>query len=134
MRGTKKVAVVILILIAFMAASTKAMADEGMQGTMKDAVYGGVIGALVGGAVTLLTNHPGDHLGYIATGAGFGIIGGTAYGLATNSGLVRTSAVGEINDGKLTLRMPTIKIENNYEAKTDSHERLRSIDLLRMIF
>lgn len=134
MKSTKKIAIVLLIILSFAAVSTRAMAEEGMQGTMKDAVYGGVIGALVGSAMTLLTNHPGDHLGYIATGAGLGIIGGTAYGLATNSGLVRSSAIGEINDGKFTLRMPTIRVENNYEAKTDTHERIKSIDLLRMLF
>ncbi|MBI5902442.1 MAG: hypothetical protein HZB84_03030, partial [Deltaproteobacteria bacterium] len=65
-------ATIILILPA------AARAEDTMQRTLRDSIYGGVIGALAGTAVLLLTKNPGDHLGFIPTGAGVGILVGAA--------------------------------------------------------
>ncbi len=110
-----------------------ARAEDVMQQTMRDALYGGVVGALVGAAVLLLTDNPDDHLGYIPTGAGIGILAGAAYGVAT-SGMMITSSAAEVEDGKITFNMPTIKKEKIYDEIANRYEEIERVDLIRVKF
>lgn len=110
-----------------------AKAEDVMQQTMRDALYGGVVGALVGAAVLLLTDNPDDHLGYIPTGAGIGILAGAAYGVAT-SGMMITSSAAEVEDGKITFNMPTIKKEKIYDEIANRYEEIERVDLIRVKF
>lgn len=110
-----------------------ARAEDVMQQTMRDALYGGVVGALVGAAVLLLTDNPDDHLGYIPTGAGIGILAGAAYGVAT-SGMMITSSAAEVEDGKITFNMPTIKKEKIYDEIANRYEEIEQVDLIRVKF
>ncbi len=110
-----------------------ARAEDVMQQTMRDALYGGVVGALVGAAVLLLTDNPDDHLSYIPTGAGIGILAGAAYGVAT-SGMMITSSAAEVEDGKISFNMPTIKKEKIYDEIANRYEEIERVDLIRVKF
>jgi hypothetical protein len=71
-----------------------------------DGFYGALAGTLVGAAFLAFTSHPEDHLENLAIGAGVGALVGTAYGIAKAS-----SAFAEIDHGKLTFHVPTIKLD-----------------------
>jgi len=125
--------ILLLVAVTVLAFSTQARAaDDAMSNTLTDALYGGAIGALVGTAVLLLTDKPGDHVDYILTGAGVGILGGVAYGLAT-SGVVQRAAT-EYDGDKFTFSMPTVKRVEIYDEKLDKKEVVSSVDLLKLRF
>lgn len=132
MRNVTKKIIVLLVAVSVLAFSTQAKASDAMSNTLSDALYGGAIGALVGTAVLFLTDKPGDHLDYILTGAGVGILGGVAYGLAT-SGVVQRAAT-EYDGEKLTLAMPTIKRTEVYDEFINKKEVINSVDLFKLRF
>lgn len=78
-----------------------------------DSLYGGAIGALVGGALCVLTQQPGKHLDRIGYGAAIGVLGGTAFAVANAA---RHSAFVEMDDKKIRFAMPTIQpgVEKDY--------------------
>ncbi|MBI5827611.1 MAG: hypothetical protein HZB22_07790 [Deltaproteobacteria bacterium] len=115
-------ATIILILPA------AARAEDTMQRTLRDSIYGGVIGALAGTAVLLLTKNPGDHLGFIPTGAGVGILVGAAYGVAS-SGVVEAAA--EVENGKVAFKAPTINRVEVYDKNANNLEVINIVQLLR---
>ena len=122
----------LLAFFVFVAFSGEAFAEDMMQTTLRDALYGGIVGALIGSAVVLLTDNPEDHLGFIPTGAGVGILVGAAYGVAT-SGVISTAGA-EIEDGKLTLNMPTIRTEKVFDEMANVQEVIEKVDLIRVRF
>lgn len=96
-----------LVFIAVMAlcAPTARAANAEMGDVLMDGFYGGLIGALVGAAVMVLTENPGDHTQYIVTGAGIGVIGGTAYGLSK----VARHAMIDVDRGRVSWHLPPIE-------------------------
>ena len=80
-------------------------ADNAMGDVLVDGFYGGLIGALVGAGVMALTDDPGDHLQYMVTGAGIGVIAGTVYGLSQ----VARHAMIDVNRGQLAWHVPAIE-------------------------
>ncbi|MDO8427212.1 MAG: hypothetical protein Q7T24_06845 [Deltaproteobacteria bacterium] len=133
MQRIKKGLAVFLAFTFFFALSARAvMAEDSMQRTLNDSLYGGLIGALLGTAVLLLTENPDDHLSYIPTGAGIGILVGAAYGLATSGVVERAGA--EVEDGRVTFNMPTVKKEKFFDEKINKVEEIESIDLIRVNF
>ncbi|MEW6682846.1 MAG: hypothetical protein AB1451_07975 [Nitrospirota bacterium] len=80
-------------------------ANNEMGDVLVDGFYGGLIGALVGAGVMVLTDDPGDHLQYMTTGAGIGVIAGTIYGLSQ----VARYAMINVDRGQLTWRVPAIE-------------------------
>jgi len=130
----KKIFPVVLILtFCLMGLGTRAMADDSLAHTVKSAIYGGVIGGLVSGAVVLIADNPSDNLGYIPTGIGAGILLGTAYGIATSEA-VQDRAFGEIDNGKFTLNVPSVKSSSTFDKKTQTYEMVESVDLLKVHF
>ncbi len=77
-------------------------ADFELQNTMEDSLYGGMLGALVGGGAMLVSGAPSAHWNYISTGAGIGIIAGAIYGVAS-----ATHALAKLDHGKLQVNVPT---------------------------
>lgn len=130
MQKFKRISALLLIFTFF--TFSVANAEDTMQRTMRDAIYGGIVGALIGSAILLLTDNPDEHLGYIATGAGVGVLAGAAYGVATSG--VMMSAGAEIEDGKLTLNMPTVRTERIYDEVANMYEEIEQIDLIRVKF
>lgn len=128
----KKITALLLALSIFAFSAQAKAADDTMQTTLKDALYGGAIGALVGAAVLFLTDHPGDHVDYIFTGAGVGILGGVAYGLAT-SGTVQRAAT-EYDGDKFTMAVPTLKRVEVYDEMLSKKEVINSVDLVKIRF
>ncbi|MBI5885615.1 MAG: hypothetical protein HZB85_03415 [Deltaproteobacteria bacterium] len=129
-----KKTVIVSLLASFIFVSTVPAAfaaDDALKTTVNDALYGGLLGGLVGTAVMLLANKPTDHLNYIPTGAALGILFGAAYGLAT-SGTVQS--VGEIEGNKFTLHVPTVEHASAYDTKTNTTETAEHVSLMRYRF
>jgi hypothetical protein len=80
-------------------------ANNEMGDVLVDGFYGGLIGALVGAGVMVLTDDPGDHLQYMTTGAGIGVIAGTVYGLSK----VAREAMINVDRGHLAWHIPAIE-------------------------
>jgi len=120
-------------LITFCLTTPKAMAEDSLAHTIKSAIYGGVLGGLISGAVILLSDNTNDHLAYIPTGIGAGILLGTAYGIGT-SDVVHGRAFGEIDNGKLNLNVPTVKTSSTFDKKTETYETVESLDLIKVRF
>ncbi len=135
MRVTSKIKRIasLVILLVFFVFSTNALADDLMQNTMRNALYGGIVGALVGSAVLVLSKHPNDHLSYIPTGAGVGVLVGAAYGIAS-SGVITTASAAEIEKGKVTMHVPTVKTEKVYDDVANVVEEIETVQLVRLKF
>lgn len=131
--GKLKKISVLAIVFTFLAVSTASAADP-MQRTLRDSLYGGLIGALLGSAVMLLTDNPDNHLNYIPTGAAVGLLVGAAYGVATSG--VMSTAAAEINtkEGSVSLAMPTISTEQHYDEQINKKEEIEKIELVRLTF
>ncbi len=121
----------LLIFVFFVFTSTRSFADDTIQYTLKSSIYGGILGGLLGSAVLLLSDEPDDNLSYIPTGIGVGVLLGAAYGIAT-SGVVE--GIGEIEDGRFTFNMPTLKRVEIFDENLNSKEFINSIDVLRFKF
>lgn len=128
---TLTIACMIAVFLLCATASRSMAAESTMKTTVTDALYGGLLGALIGTAVLLLTDNPGDHLNYIPTGAGVGVLFGAAYGLAT-SGVVQS--VGEIEGSKFTLNAPTIRKFESYDKTANKKETTAHVGLLSVRF
>lgn len=131
MKKLKRISALIIVF-TFITFSTNALAEDAMQTTMRNALYGGIVGALVGSAILLLTDNPDDHLGYIPVGAGVGILAGAAYGIAS-SGMIRTAGA-EVEDGKVTFNLPTVSTERVYDEVANAYEEIEKVDLIRVKF
>lgn len=133
MRRMRKLSVSLLVFALFTSASA-AHAEETMQRVLRNSLYGGIVGALLGSAVLLLSDEPDENLGYIPTGAAVGILVGAAYGVAT-SGVVESASAAEFDpDGRITLAVPTISTEKIYDEKLNEVEEIEKIDLVRLKF
>ncbi|MBZ0220705.1 MAG: hypothetical protein K8I01_09775 [Candidatus Methylomirabilis sp.] len=122
----------LLMLIAFFASATGAYAEDAMQRTLRDSIYGGLIGGLLGTAVMFLTDDPGDHIEYIPTGAAVGVLVGAAYGIGRS---MQDSSFAEVEkDGTIKLGLPVVKAQKLYDEKLDMVEKIESIDLVRIKF
>ncbi len=126
----KKVSIISLLLVFFVFTS-RSFADDTMQYTLKNSLYGGILGALIGSAVLLLSDEPDDNLSYIPTGVGIGVLLGAAYGIAT-SGVIES--VGEVEGGRFTFNMPTLKREEIFDENVNGKEFINSIDVLKFKF
>ncbi|AJE04857.1 hypothetical protein GPICK_07825 [Geobacter pickeringii] len=77
--------------------------EGGFEGIFRNALYGGLAGALVGGALLAFTHRPADHLDYLGYGAAGGILAGAAYGTVRAA-----TALAEVENGSVKIAMPTI--------------------------
>jgi len=80
-------------------------AESPLKVVLEDAVYGGLIGSLIGTATLAFVDHGSDHLENIAIGGALGIMAGTGYGIytAANRSLV------EYENGRVKFAIPLIK-------------------------
>jgi len=90
-------------------------ADFEVQNTFEDTMYGGMLGALVGGGAMLISGSPSKHWNYIATGAGLGIIAGAIYGVASG-----TRAFAQLEDGQLKLGVPMPEVALSQDGQVVS--------------
>jgi hypothetical protein len=96
-------------------------AENNFSEVLTDGVYGGLAGALVGGAVLAFSDNPGDHLNYLGYGAAIGVFVGTAFGLVSAS-----RSIAEIDDHKVVFHppMPEISIEPGAVGRNELTARL----------
>jgi len=129
-RMVRMVACGLTIVLTLALAATPARAkDDPLGGVLVDGFYGGLIGALLGTAVMVMTDHPSEHEKYITTGAALGVIGGTAYGLYKVS---RYAAI-TIDQGRVAWRIPSI--QTNVQAVPGEPTDVRlSAALVRVTF
>ena len=98
-------AILIVILVGFLSGIQSATAiaqDDGFKIVLRDGIYGGLVGALVGGALLAFREDPGDDLALIARGAAVGVFAGVAFGVYQT-----TQSVAELEDGIVTVGLPT---------------------------
>lgn len=77
--------------------------DNALRDLLENALYGGLVGTLVGGALLTFTHKPADHLNYFSVGAGAGVLAGITFSVAKSS-----RALLALEDGTMKLAMPTI--------------------------
>lgn len=114
MNNWKRCAVILVTLISM--ATPCLAAENSIKTVFEDAFYGGLAGALVGAALVVFTDHPSDHLDYIAYGAAGGVLVGTTYGAITT-----TRSLAEFENGQVKFSMPTIRpefMEGNVKGET----------------
>jgi hypothetical protein len=71
-----------IVLVVSLALPGTARADDiKLQKVLRNAMYGGALGALVGGALLAFKSDPGDHLEFITVGAASGVLVGVAWGI-----------------------------------------------------
>jgi hypothetical protein len=59
--------------------------DIALQKIMRNGAYGGIVGAMLGGALLAFVHKPADHLDFITTGAAAGVLVGVAWGIYDSS-------------------------------------------------
>lgn len=119
--------VLLLFMLVSLAPGAAQARTSAMEEVFVNGFYGGLAGALVGAAFMAFKDHPGDHLNDIAIGAGVGVIAGTLYGIGK-----ATRAFAEIQDGKMTVQMPTVRFD--LEPVGKGMQPRWSADLLRLDF
>lgn len=77
--------------------------DIALKKIVRNAAYGGALGALVGGALLAFVDDPGDKLEFITTGAAAGILVGAAWGVYDSSA---PDPYVFLEDGKLHASLP----------------------------
>jgi hypothetical protein len=110
-------------LAAVLLTATPSLAQDRGKTVLLDTVYGVLTGAIVGGALTLTQDDPGDHLSWIGVGAAVGAVGGAVYGM------YETTSMAELDrDGNLRLAMPSLQIRDRGRSLESS------VDVLRVRF
>jgi drug/metabolite transporter (DMT)-like permease len=106
--------------------------DEPMQHTLRSTLYGGILGGLLGTAVLFLSDNQSDHLSYIPTGVGVGMLLGATYGVVT-SGVMYRSAV-EVDDGVAILNLPKVDRVRIFDENTQVTDVISKVDLFKYRF
>jgi len=117
----------LILLVSLVPGVAEARRENAMEEVLIDGFYGGLAGALVGAAFMAFKENPGDHLNDIAIGAAVGVIAGTLYGIGRAA-----RAFAEVEDGKLTVQMPTLRFD--LEPAGKGLQPRWSADLLRIDF
>jgi len=105
-------------LLFTLAGQAWAQQDSSMKTVFQDAGFGGLAGLLVGGALLVFTDEPGDHLDYLAYGAAVGVLAGAAFGIFSVS-----RPLFLVEQGGLRWQMPLLKVEMEQPAKGVSQVR-----------
>ncbi|HET6465005.1 MAG TPA: hypothetical protein VFH55_05270 [Nitrospiria bacterium] len=118
----------LVCLIGWMNPGRVAAEENSFEMVFKDGFYGGLAGALVGGAALAFKDHPGDHLNYISYGAAIGVFVGVAFGL------VKTGHdLAELDDHRLVFHLPMPMLTSTVRGPSP-HEVTTSVGLLKIRF
>jgi hypothetical protein len=118
----------VVCLVAWLYPGRTAAAENTFETVFKDGFYGGLAGALVGGAVLVFSEHPKDHYIYIGYGAAIGVILGVTFGVVS-----ATRSLAEIDDHKLVFHLPMPRTEI-LPLDLTRREVITSMDLLTVRF
>ena len=103
MRKGKRFLTISMIIALLTCWSTPSMAENALRDIFENALYGGLAGALVGGALLAFTKKPGDHLDYLAYGGSGGVLLGATYGVVKAS-----RSLAEYENGRVKFALPTV--------------------------
>jgi hypothetical protein len=104
----KRLIVTLMVSVLISAGAVPAMAEENpMKVVLEDALYGGLVGTLLGAATWAFTDDKSEHVDNIGYGAALGVMAGTVIGVYTN---INKSLV-QYENGKVKLAMPTVRPE-----------------------
>ncbi len=96
------VCALLLALVLALVPAQKAQAEDiALEKVMRNALYGGAIGALVGGAILVFSETPSDNLDFIIKGGAIGVLGGVVYGVYDSQ-----SAYVSLENGQIHTAMP----------------------------
>src|ERR1700675_9811 len=95
------IALLLMSFMGWMSPEQAIGAENSVETIFKDGFYGGLAGALVGGAILAFTDEPGDHLNYIGYGAAIGVIAGTVFGIVQT-----TKSMVQLENGRITVGLP----------------------------
>jgi hypothetical protein len=113
--------VLAVTLTAGLALPDTARADDiKLQKILRNAMYGGAVGALIGAALLAFKDDPGDHLQFITVGAASGVLVGVAWGIydsATDSPYVM------IEDGQVRTALATPRVRMTHPSLADRTQR-----------
>ena len=130
MKQLRKLVAVMALVSLLSTASSAFAGDDALREVFTDAFYGAGIGALVGGAILVLSrNDVHNHLNYIAYGAASGVLAGTAYGLAKSA-----RAFAEVENGRVKFALPTVTPELVVSPATGLTTVAWKADLIRGTF
>ena len=125
----KRIGAVILLSVFVALLPTKtvhAASSDSLGRIVTDSLYGGAAGALVGAATLAFVDKASDHTDNIGKGAAIGVILGAIYGTMKVSG-----HLVEIQDGKMTVKIPEIQIAPHASRKG---ALILNLDLVRVSF
>lgn len=77
--------------------------DIALRKILRNAAYGGMLGALVGGAFLAFVDDPGDRLEFVTTGAAAGVLVGVGWGIYDSS---TANPYVLLEDGRLHASLP----------------------------
>lgn len=128
----RKFAIVSLLLAALTVVPGQGRAASYVaQDVWYSTIYGGMIGAVGGAGVVLLTEKPKQNLDYIKTGAGVGILGGLVYGILSYASMSHArpnslAAVGADGDASYGVPLPQPFVANRQTGELGAR-----VDLVR---
>ncbi|MBI5136375.1 MAG: hypothetical protein HZA24_03445 [Nitrospirae bacterium] len=102
MRKWPVAALVLAFVLALLPARMAHADDIALQKIMRNALYGGAVGALVGTAMLAFADRPSDHLNFITNGAAAGVLIGAAWGIYDSQ-----TAYVSLEHGAVHTAMPT---------------------------
>jgi hypothetical protein len=115
------IGVLLLALVLGLAHPGVAAAEDiALKKIMRNAAYGGMLGALVGGALLAFTDDPGDHLNFVTTGAAAGILVGAAWGVYDSS---TDNPYVYLEDGRLHAALPPPRLAVRRASGVDTTRR-----------
>jgi hypothetical protein len=85
---------------------------------MRNSLYGGGVGALVGAAFLAFVDNPSDHVDFITTGAAAGVLIGAIWGAYDSS-----TAYVSLEGGKIHMAMPAPVLRRDYVSSADHRRR-----------
>lgn len=130
MKVFKRSLIGILAAVVLTVSSTPGWAaDNAFRNIFEDALYGGLAGTLVGGALLAFTSKPGNHLDYLSFGAAAGVLAGSAYGVTMS-----VKSLVAVEDGNLQFALPTIIPELKETGAKGASALVLKAELIRGTF
>jgi hypothetical protein len=126
--------VMTVVLATGLALPGEARADDiKFQKILRNGLYGGAVGALVGGALLAFKDHPGDHLDFVTIGAASGVLVGVAWGIYDST---TDNPYVMLEHGRVhaALAAPTVRVDYPSAADRTLREAVLGVNLVGVRF
>jgi len=124
-------AALVALLLATVPVQQAHAEDIALKKIMRNALYGGAVGALVGTAFLAFVDNPGDNIEFITTGAAAGVLIGAVWGAYDSS-----EAYVSLEGGRIHAALPSPTLQRRRLSVIDpqQHEVLLSTKLFAARF